>query len=168
MSKEEKITAYNSLIVLDFDNLDDVEAAKHELSKWPCFWYLGLSASGQGLFGIVPVATDDWHEHRRYYSALEKEMKLLGYEVDESCRDEARLRFISFDANPYFNDSCEIFSLPGEDEEFEGSEDIEEAPNTETVTDNDRLKLYVEEWERKRIALDSYADWLAIGLSLSH
>lgn len=166
--KEEKIKAYNSLIVLDFDNLDDVEAAKRELSKWPCFWYLGLSASGQGLFGIVPVATDDWHEHRRYYSALEKEMKLLGYEVDESCRDEARLRFISFDENPYFNDSCEIFSLPDEDEEFEESEDIEEASNTETVTDNDRLKLYVEEWERKRIALDSYGDWMAIGLALSH
>ena len=167
-SKEEKITAYNSLIVLDFDNLDDAEAAKRELSKWPCFWYLGLSASGQGLFGIVPVATDDWHEHRRYYSALEKEMKLLGYEVDENCRDEVRLRFISFDENPYFNDSCEIFSLPDEDEEFEESEDIEEAPNTVAITDNDRVKLYVEEWERKRIALDSYADWLAIGLSLSH
>ena len=50
--KEDKIEAYNSLIVLDFDNLEDIDMAKQDLSQLPYFWYIGTSVSGHGLFGI--------------------------------------------------------------------------------------------------------------------
>lgn len=89
--KEDKILQYNSLIVLDFDNLEDVEAAKQDLAQLSFFWYLGLSVSGKGLFGIVPVATTDWREHKHYFEALSRELADIGYTVDAACSDETRL-----------------------------------------------------------------------------
>lgn len=89
--KEDKILQYNSLIVLDFDNLEDVEAAKQDLAQLSFFWYLGLSVSGKGLFGIVPVATTDWREHKHYFEALSRELADIGYTVDAACSDETHL-----------------------------------------------------------------------------
>ena len=89
---EEKLKLYNSLMVLDFDNLEDPAAAKEELSQLPFFWYIGLSVGGKGLFGIVPLGTDDHKEHKVYFNALRKELEVFGYEVDKACCDVTRLR----------------------------------------------------------------------------
>lgn len=103
---EKKMRRYNSLIVLDFDHLDDPEQAKELLSRFPHFWYIGLSVSGKGLFGIVPIGTSDWKMHKVYFAALEKEMRQLGFTVDTSCKDVTRLRIVSYDENPYVNPEC--------------------------------------------------------------
>ena len=169
---EQKILKYNSLIVLDFDGLENVERAKEELSKLPFFWYIGLSVSGTGLFGIVPIGTDDWRQHKIYFKALKEELAGYGFKVDESCSDVGRVRVISYDEHPFYNEKCSVFCLEddGLDNSFEDddSNGEETSPDIQEISTHDRVKLYVEEWERKRIALDSYADWLAIGLSLSH
>ena len=94
---EEKLKRYNSLMVLDFDGLADPAAAKKELSQLPFFWYIGLSVGGKGLFGIVPLGTDDYNEHKVYFNALRKELDLFGYEVDKACCDVTRLRVVSYD-----------------------------------------------------------------------
>ena len=115
---EEKLKRYNSLMVLDFDNLEDPVAAKKELSQLPFFWYIGLSVGGRGLFGIVPLETDDFREHKRYFNALRKELDLFGYEADKACCDVTRLRVVSYDPDGYFNEECEVFCI--DDEEDEG------------------------------------------------
>ena len=115
---EEKLKRYNSLMVLDFDNLEDPVAAKKELSHLQFFWSIGLSVGGRGLFGIVPLETDDFREHKRYFNALRKELDLFGYEVDKVCCDVTRLRVVSYDPDGYFNEECEVFCI--DDEEDEG------------------------------------------------
>ncbi|MBQ7772011.1 MAG: hypothetical protein IJ402_04705, partial [Bacteroidales bacterium] len=40
---EDKLKKYNPLLVLDFDNLPDIEAAKQTLSSLPYIYYAGLS-----------------------------------------------------------------------------------------------------------------------------
>ena len=169
---EQKIVRYNGIMVLDFDGIEDVETTKAELSKIPYFWYIGLSVSGRGLFGIVPIGGNDWTMHKIYFKALKEEMAERGFKVDESCSDVGRVRVISWDEHPFFNENCSVFCLEDDDEDedsdSEGLDDADFPQDSNAITDNDRVKLYVEEWERKRIALDSYADWLAIGLSLSH
>ena len=160
--KEDKIEAYNSLIVLDFDNLEDVTRAKQDLAQLPYIWYIGLSVSGEGLFAIVPVDTDDWRDHKHYFEALSREMKDIGYTVDGACSDETRLRFISIDEHPYLNESCDIYCLPEDD-----PEDLQEDFQTHDIPDEARLEMYVEEWERKKIPLDDYDEWLTLGMSLS-
>lgn len=160
--KEDKILQYNSLIVLDFDNLEDVEAAKQDLAQLSFFWYLGLSVSGKGLFGIVPVATTDWREHKHYFEALSRELADIGYTVDAACSDETRLRFISIDDHPYRNDSCDIYELPDEPEE-----ELPEEFHPREIPEDERLEMYVSLWEQKRIPLDDYEEWLTIGMALS-
>ena len=108
---EEKLKRYNSLMVLDFDNLEDPAAAKEELSQLPFFWYIGLSVGGKGLFGIVPLGTDDFKEHKVYFNALRKELEVFGYEVDKACCDVTRLRVVSYDPYAYFNENCEVFCI---------------------------------------------------------
>lgn len=169
VSPEDKIRQYNSLMVLDFDHLDDVEAAKEKLSRFPCFWYIGLSCSGKGLFGIVPVATSDWKQHKAYYLALKKEMAAMGFKTDDACKDYGRLRFVSYDEHPWVNEDCEVFVL--EDVDDDPDDEGRDAPDGDMKPqreDNDNTVLkYVEQWERMKVPLDEYSDWIAMGMSLT-
>ena len=78
------------------------------------------------------------------------------------------MRFVSYDPNPYINEDCILYSLPEEFLADDDTQEPEDEPEIREITNNERLELYVQEWERKKIALDDYADWQAIGLSLSH
>ena len=162
-----KIKCYNSLIALDFDDLPDVEGAKARLSSLPYVWYVGLSASRRGLFAIVPIDNDDYTRHVFYFLALRDEMARLGFKIDEACKDVTRLRYVSFDPNPYFNEDCERFCLP-DDFDFEAAG---EAQRKDSATgENPRLlkvEAYTAEWERKKVPLDDYNDWMTLAMSLS-
>lgn len=163
---EEKLKRYNSLMVLDFDNLEDPVAAKKELSQLPFFWYIGLSVGGRGLFGIVPLGTDDYNEHKVYFNALRKELDLFGYEVDKACCDVTRLRVVSYDPEAYFNENCELFCI--DEMEDDGSEIYSPAPAAERPQDKgSRIDLYVQEWEKRRVPLDDYQDWMTVGMALA-
>ena len=162
---EENLKAYNSLMVLDFDNLEDPSAAKKELSQLPFFWYIGLSVGGKGLFGIVPLETDDFKEHKTYFNALRKELELFGYEVDKACCDVTRLRVVSYDPEAYFNEDCEVFCIDETDDEepvYSGDPKVERAADK-----GSRVELYVQEWEKKRVPLDDYQDWMTVGMALA-
>ena len=163
---EEKLKRYNSLMVLDFDNLEDPAAAKEELSHLPFFWYIGLSVGGKGLFGIVPLGTDDFKEHKVYFNALRKELEVFGYEVDKACCDVTRLRVVSYDPDAFFNESCEVFCID-ELEEDEG-EVYSSGPVPERAQDrSSRIELYVLEWEKRHVPLDDYQDWMTVGMALA-
>ena len=165
---EKKIKHYNALMVLDFDDVEDLDALKTDLKSLPWVYYAGLSVSGTGIFAVIPLDTDDFNMHRLFFDALEAEMKDLGYKVDASCKDVTRMRFVSYDPNPYFNEDCILYSLPEDFISDDDTQEPEDEPEIREITNNERLELYVQEWERKKIALDDYADWAAIGLSLSH
>ena len=163
---EEKLKRYNSLMVLDFDNLEDPAAAKEELSQLPFFWYIGLSVGGKGLFGIVPLGTDDFKEHKVYFNALRKELELFGYEVDKACCDVTRLRVVSYDPDAYFNENCEVFCI--NELEDEGGEIYSSGPVSERPQDkSSRIELYVQEWEKRHVPLDDYQDWMTVGMALA-
>lgn len=166
---EERLEHYNALMVLDFDGLQDVESAKRQLAEVPYMYYVGLSVSGKGLFGIVPIDTDDYRIHKLYFEALQAEMLEMGFVVDKACSDVTRLRVLSYDPAPYLNEDCAVFSLPESglngtraQQEDEGRELL----LTETDSSN-QIARYVTAWEEKRIPLDDYDDWRAMCMSLS-
>ena len=109
---EDKLKVYNPLLTLDFDNLPDIEEAKHILATLPYVYYAGLSVSGRGLFAIIPIAAEDHTQHKTYFHALEKEMQTLGLTIDKACKDVTRLRVVSYDENPYINPDCTTYTLP--------------------------------------------------------
>ena len=159
---DQRITQYNPLIVLDFDNLPDIEAAKQTLASLPYIYYAGLSVSGRGLFAIIPIAAADHTQHKTYFHALEKEMQTLGLTIDKACKDVTRLRVISYDENPYINPDCTTYTLP----ETATPEQDPEETNTE---DLEVLKLeeHISLWEEQQIPLDDYDQWITVGMALS-
>ena len=164
---EKKIKHYNALMALDFDDVEDLEALKEELKTIPWVYYAGLSVSGTGIFAIVPLDTDDYRMHRVFFDALEAEMKERGYKVDPSCKDVTRMRFVSYDTDPYFNKDCVLYSLPEGFLEDDDTQESEDEPEEREITANERVEQYIQEWERKRVPLDDYNDWVQIGIALS-
>ena len=159
---DQRITQYNPLIVLDFDNLPDIEAAKQTLASLPYIYYAGLSVSGRGLFAIIPIAAADHTQHKTYFHALEKEMQTLGLTIDKACKDITRLRVISYDENPYINPDCTTYTLyetatPEQDPEETTTEDLESL----------KLEEHISLWEEQQIPLDDYDQWITIGMALS-
>lgn len=166
---EERLEHYNSLMVLDFDGLADVEDAKKRLAELPYIFYAGLSVSGKGLFAIVPIDTDDYRMHKVFFDALQEEMLQLGLVVDKACSDVTRLRVLSYDPAAYVNDNCQVFTLP-ENETIEATVQDEDEPEEIIGRDTDTSGLiarYVEAWESKGIPLDDYDDWRSMCMSLS-
>ena len=159
---DQRITQYNPLIVLDFDNLPDIEAAKQTLVSLPYIYYAGLSVSGRGLFAIIPIAAADHTQHKTYFHALEKEMQTLGLTIDKACKDITRLRVISYDENPYINPDCTTYTL------YETATP-EQDPEETTTEDLEALKLeeHISLWEEQQIPLDDYDQWITVGMALS-
>ena len=159
---DQRITQYNPLIVLDFDNLPDIEAAKQTLASLPYIYYAGLSVSGRGLFAIIPIAAADHTQHKTYFHALEKEMQTLGLTIDKARKDITRLRVISYDENPYINPDCTTYTL------YETATP-EQDPEETTTEDLEALKLeeHISLWEEQEIPLDDYDQWITVGMALS-
>lgn len=164
---EERLEHYNSLRVLDFDGLADVEDAKKRLTGLPYIFYAGLSVSGKGLFAIIPIDTDDYRMHKVFFEALQEELLKQGLVVDKACSDVTRLRVLSYDPAPYVNEECQVFVLPENEVIDVADEDEPEAmiePETDTAG---QVARYVDVWEKEEIALDDYDDWRSMCMALS-
>lgn len=91
---------HSGLIALDFDDCDP-HAAKDRLKDIANVFYAGLSASGGGVWALIPLAYPE--HHRRHFDALRADFKALGLIIDPACKDVCRLRFYSYDSDPIFN-----------------------------------------------------------------
>ena len=163
----DKIKHYNGLIALDFDDVQDVEAAKQKIGALPYVWYAGLSASRRGFFAIIPLDNEDYTRHIYYFLALKKEMADLGFKIDKACSDVTRLRFVSFDPNPIFNEGCTRYCLP---EGFDEEEHERERERESSLQENPKLSralAYANEWEKRKIPLDDYDDWRTMAMALT-
>lgn len=94
------------LICIDIDGKDnpsisDMEKLKEQLGKLPYIMYVGLSASGTGLFCIISYT--DYYKHKLYFNSLKREFEKMGIVIDKSCSDITRLRLASHDEHPYLN-----------------------------------------------------------------
>jgi hypothetical protein len=91
-----------------FLNAGTVEAVKAEICKLPEVAFCQISASGTGLWGVVPMAYPERHDEQ--FEALEKAFARMGYKIDPACKDVCRLRFWSYDPAPYFNLNARPFT----------------------------------------------------------
>lgn len=107
--KTYNMTNYNALCVVDLDDLEDVEKAKEDVYKLPFVIYAAKSVGGKGLFCIVRLDGSK-DEYIKHWYALKDDFANIGYKVDESCKDVSRLRFVSYDENPYINYKATIYT----------------------------------------------------------
>lgn len=167
LNLKDKIKHYNSLIALDFDDVENIVLAKRKIAELPYVYYVGESASRRGFFAIVPLNNNDYSRHELYFNALEKEMSKLGFKIDPACKDVTRLRFISYDPDPYFNENCQLYSLPDELGVCSSNETAEPVNEENRHPMWPKAKAYAEHWQKLQVPLNEYNDWLTIAMSLT-
>ena len=105
---QEKLISHSGLIQIDIDNLDerDLKYIKKDLQKLKNVAYLGLSVSGKGLWGLIPIPPDPEYHGDHFEVLLQTFKKLLGITLDNKPKNVASLRGYSYDPKGYFNHSA--------------------------------------------------------------
>lgn len=126
---EDSIVERNSTIAFDIDAKDnpalyDWEAVKTVIGLSPYVSYAGLSSSGLGVWGLIPVA--DAMKHKEHFNAIVEDFAkttftimqnqdseptiLHGINLDPAPSNIASKRFMSYDPNPYWNTEAQVYT----------------------------------------------------------
>ncbi|MDO9152309.1 MAG: BT4734/BF3469 family protein [Paludibacter sp.] len=107
---------HSGFIAVDIDGInhgDNLEYTpvqlKEKVSGIVNVFYCGYSASGLGVWALIPLY--DTNRHIEHFRALEVVFKNIGLVIDAGCSNVNRLRFCSYDSEPYINEDAVPFSL---------------------------------------------------------
>lgn len=123
----ESIIEHSGRIVLDIDELEDsVYDAKEALKQDKYSEAVFFSVGGKGLAVSVKI---DGKKHEESFEALQKYYKsMYGLKLDASCRNVARLRYVTSDPEIYINLESEKFEIQ-EEEKFISDDYVGNSPN---------------------------------------
>lgn len=110
---EKGLIKHSGLIQFDIDykgneHIDNFEDIVLEVGKLPYIAYCGFSASGYGVWGLVPIAYPE--KHKLHLQALKDIFKQYNIKVDNAPSNVASLRGYSYDDNAYINHHAETFT----------------------------------------------------------
>lgn len=170
---------HTGLICIDIDGQDNLgfgsgSELKAEVCKVAEVAYCSLSASGNGCFAILRLSYTE--NHLGHFLSLQRLFKLrLGIVIDGQCKDVKRLRFASYDSEPYINDNAEPFRI------IDAATNPKPNPTKTTVamgqrtwnatpkTTLDKVARLTELVVRRGIDLtDGYSNWIEIGMALAN
>lgn len=150
---EKNLMQPSGFIALDFDNIDPVKA-KSVLANLDFVFYAGLSASGRGVWALIPICEPEYH--REHFEALRSDFLKYGLSLDVQCSNVSHLRLYSFDPEPVFNPDCKIYTrkiMPAAKE-----------PVLATNSEGEKVDLLCDYLESTQTDITgSYLDWLKIG-----
>ena len=171
--KRDKVAEYSGLIAIDIDYKDNVEVmpeVPNILKQMDFVIYAGKSISGDGYFAICRV--DDPKRLKEHYLALEKDFKEYGITIDKACKDTTRLRFASYNEEPYYNPyALTYYKMVGEpkrETRVSTTYTPREFCYHTTSTDNaQRVEEQIKYLIDNNLTLpDDYHSWFKIGMSL--
>lgn len=164
---------HSGLICIDIDGQDNPAFGsgaelKSEVSKVSEVALCALSASGSGCFTIIRLSRPE--EHLGHFLALQRLFKLrLGITIDSQCKDVKRLRYATFDPEPYINDDAPAFRIVDvvTPHRPDTATTLVRHDDKESVTE--KVARLTDEIVRRRIDLTvGYANWVEIGMSLTN
>lgn len=112
----DSLLTHSGLLCADLDDLGKrLPLLREKFASDPHVWACFISPTGAGLKVIFRVPPDS-ELHNRSYCAVERYCREVhGVEIDTSCKDTARLCFVSFDPDAYLNRAAaELPLLPAE------------------------------------------------------
>ena len=176
------LTQHSGLLCIDIDLHDNpggvMDNVPSLLASLPYVAYASKSITGDGYFAIVPLEHPT--HHLEHYLAIEKEFKdEYGIVLDKQCKDVCRLRFATYDENPYYNPNAMPYykeysepTVTKDEKTFttttsfvpRSSQDTE-YDITASVADLDKK---IEEVKQKGIVVaDDYPSWHRLAMSLT-
>lgn len=155
---------HSGLICLDVDHVGDCAELMGRISRLNIVAYVSRSASGRGLFVIIPLAyphrhTEQWESLRRFFKDK------FDVEVDKQTKDTTRLRFVSYDEDAIINPNAQAY----EGIYVEPKQPIRRIRNYEgkDSTEQKVSELCQEVMSRRIDITNGYLDWFKVGMSLA-
>jgi replicative DNA helicase len=108
---KDSLIKHSGFICLDIDKLDDVEAVKASIKADRFVYAMFTSVSGKGLAVIVRIESDRERHFPAFLKLKDYFLMIYELEVDKSCSDISRLRFLSYDPDLYLNSNAEVFKV---------------------------------------------------------
>ena len=170
--KEAALIKHSGLIQFDIDkkdnsNIANYDALKNILPNIKNIAYCGLSVSGQGYWGLIPVAYPE--KHKEHFKAIEIAFKNIGIKIDTAPQNVASLRGYSYDPDGYFNHNAIILEKVFVEQQA-APKAYKQTRYTNT-TDNDTrawVEKYINAISAKGIDItDGYKKWLQVGFALA-
>ncbi len=138
--------------------------------------YCALSASGTGVWGVVPIAHPD--RHKEHFAALAAAFAAkwgnVRIVIDPACSNVDRLRFWSYDPDAYFNPNAATYSKLTADRTATFSRNTYTLPpvggQRHIEGDNaTKVEAILQQIEATRTDItDGYDNWFAIGCALAN
>ena len=154
----------------DNESLGDMKSILRTLRHRPEVALLMKSCSGTGYFALIPLLYPQYHKEQ--FKALLREYSALGIQIDRKCGDVTRIRFASYDSDPYINEHALAYAGVC----LETSEQVL-APKAAVYSSSgesddqlvERVRRMVELLERTNTDIvNDYDVWFRVGLSLAN
>jgi hypothetical protein len=147
-----------------FLNAQTAPRLKEQISHFSKVAYCALSASGTGVWGVVPIAHPE--RHKEHFAALTADFAGWGIVLDDACSNVDRLRFWSYDPAAWFNPNAATYSKLTTDRPATYTP----APRRRIEGDNAaKVEAILQQIEASRTDItDGYDNWFAIGCALAN
>lgn len=104
--KGKNLRESTGLICIDIDkkdncNIQNFSQMKKEISIIPYIIYCGLSVSGEGYFCLFRIVQPE--NFSQHFNSIQRDFERCGITIDSQCCNINRVRYISFDPDPYIN-----------------------------------------------------------------
>lgn len=154
----------------DNQTLGDMKIILRTLRHRPEVALLMKSCSGTGYFALIPLAYPQYHKEQ--FKALMREYAALGITIDKQCGDITRIRFASYDADPYVNEQAIPYSGIDMGQQVLSPRVSAYSPRTYNDKGDDtinKIERLVSVLERNHIDItNNYGDWFKVGFSLAN
>jgi len=102
---------YNGIICLDLDGVEDPRSLKNVCKTLPYVYAAFITPSGKGLKVIIKTSsnTEDYKKTEELVS--KRFFEDTGFMRDNHCKDIARIQFLSYDPDLYYNENSEFINI---------------------------------------------------------
>lgn len=162
---KDHLVQHSGLIQFDIDGKDHKHVVnfaelKQQIAKIVNVAYVGLSVSGRGYWGLVPIKYSD--RHKSHFRAMKKAFANFGLILDNKPSNVASLRGYSYDPRGYFNHDAKV---------FESLDKIVSSPARSYHIGNDsgsQVEELISQIQSRSVDItDGYDNWLRIGFAFA-
>lgn len=158
-------------ITIDIDkdkNPDmDINKAKQDVIRLPYVALTMLSCRGEGIWCLIPYNKEN--DFKETWNALYDDFKEIGYVIDK-CKDETRLRIVSYDDNILIKGNTEEYNKIKKIERYNVESDYDENTPDWELTKTDLIELTKVIYllvTKHNYTSDDYDEWLLDGFRLA-
>ena len=166
---EAGLIQHSGLIQIDVDwkenaHIGNYTELKAQLAKLQNIAYLGLSVSGTGFWGLVPILYPE--KHKAHFKALKTVFLRIGVCIDDKPGNVASLRGYSWDKEPYFNHNAKPFTLL---EEQQPERYQPKATHRAQSSEADKVEAILRQAEAAGLDITpGYGTWFSLGCALAN